>query len=68
MAKKKLSCASCSLSDLSKNTVGINQKLLGEDITIHYCMECLASYLDVTVLELEEKIEEFKNEGCTLFH
>ena len=28
---------------------------------------CLADYLDVTVDDLNEKIEEFKDEGCKLF-
>lgn len=32
-----------------------------------YCMDCLADYLDVTVDDLNEKIEEFKDEGCKLF-
>lgn len=41
--------------------------MLGEKIKKFYCMNCLASYLDTTVEELFEKIEEFKDEGCTLF-
>ena len=31
------------------------------------CLPCLAEYLEVTEEELLAKIEEFKNEGCTLF-
>ena len=30
-------------------------------------MDCQASYLGTTVEDLLEKIEEFKEEGCTLF-
>lgn len=60
-------CVSCGKKNLDKNTIGINKKLLGSDIDTFYCMECLASYLDTTVEDLEEKIEEFKDEGCTLF-
>ena len=41
--------------------------MLGEDIINFYCMNCLADYLDVTVDDLKEKIEEFKDEGCKLF-
>lgn len=41
--------------------------MLGKDITNFYCMDCLADYLGCTVDELLEKIEEFKEEGCTLF-
>ena len=32
-----------------------------------YCMECLADYLEVSVEDLQDKIEEFKEEGCKLF-
>lgn len=55
------------MKNLDKNTIGINKKMLGEKITNFYCMDCLAGYLDTTVDELLEKIEEFKEEGCTLF-
>lgn len=64
---KKISCVACGLENLSKDTIGINKKLLGTDIGSFYCMDCLASYLDVTKNELLEKIEEFKEEGCRLF-
>ena len=60
-------CIICRQNNLSKNTVGINKKLLGEDIENFYCMDCLAEYLGCTVEELLEKIEEFKEEGCKLF-
>lgn len=63
----KKTCISCGLSYLDKDTVGINKKLLGERIKNFYCMDCLARYLDTTVDELLEKIEEFKEEGCKLF-
>ena len=53
--------------DPRKECLGINKKLLGEDIINFYCMDCLADYLDVTVDDLNEKIEEFKDEGCKLF-
>lgn len=64
---KIFNCISCGMKNLDKNTVGINKKMLGDKITNFYCMDCLASYLDTSVDELLEKIEEFKGEGCTLF-
>ena len=64
---KKIECVACGMSNLNKNTIGINKKLLGSDIDNFYCMDCLANFLDVTVEELFEKIEEFKEEGCKLF-
>ncbi|KAF5067508.1 hypothetical protein LNN31_10275 [Acetobacterium wieringae] len=63
----KINCISCNENDLDKIVIGINKKLLGKDVESFYCMECLAGYLDTTVDELLEKIEEFKEEGCTLF-
>lgn len=41
--------------------------MLGENLDNHYCIDCLASYLDTTTEELIEKIEEFKEDGCKLF-
>lgn len=60
-------CISCGKDELSKNTIGINKKLLGDDIKYFYCMDCLANYLEVTVDDLYDKIEEFREEGCKLF-
>ena len=63
----KTKCVICSKEIREKNVLGINKKLLGEDIINYYCMNFLADYLDVTVDDLNEKIEEFKDEGCKLF-
>ena len=63
----KNECVICEKQDLDKDTIGINKKLLGTEITNFYCMECLAECLECTVDELLDKIEEFKSEGCTLF-
>lgn len=63
----KINCVICGQENLNKDTIGINKKLLGIDIVNFYCMECLADYLGCSVDELLDKIEEFKEEGCTLF-
>lgn len=60
-------CVACGKKHLDKDTIGINKKMLGTKIQTFYCMNCLADYLDCTVEDLLEKIEEFKDEGCTLF-
>lgn len=62
-----INCVMCGKTDLEKDTIGINKKLLGLDIQNFYCMDCLAEYLECSVDELLDKIEEFKEEGCTLF-
>ncbi len=63
----RVNCIICGKEHLEKNTIGINKKLLGENIESFYCMDCLAEYLGCTVQELLDKIEEFKEEGCKLF-
>ncbi len=63
----RVDCIMCGKKKLDKDTIGINKKILGMDIINFYCMDCLADYLECTVEELLEKIEEFKEEGCTLF-
>lgn len=65
--KKIEKCASCGKKELSHNEVGINKKLLGENIRYFYCLDCLAEYFEVSKQDILDKIEEFKNEGCTLF-
>lgn len=60
-------CVVCGKKELDKDTVGINKKLLGLEIANFYCLNCLANYLECTVDELMDKIEEFKEEGCALF-
>ncbi len=60
-------CVSCGKRNLVKNEIGINKKLLGENVEKYYCIGCLADYLEVSVDDIKEKIEEFKEEGCTLF-
>lgn len=63
----RYSCCICGKQNLNKDTIGINKKLLGTEIENYYCMDCLADYLECTVDELLNKIEEFKAEGCKLF-
>lgn len=67
MKTTKHKCATCGKDLLAKNEIGINKKLLGENTIAFYCMDCLAEYLDVTVQDIEDKIEEFKEQGCKLF-
>lgn len=61
------SCIACGKNPLSKDEIGIDKKLLGEQIDSFYCLDCLADYLGVETQDLLDKIEEFKEEGCKLF-
>lgn len=62
-----IECIACGKKNLNKDTIGINKKLLGVNIQNFYCLDCLAEYYECTVDDLIEKIEEFKEEGCSLF-
>ena len=64
---KKYRCISCEKYPLTKNEIGITQKLLDSSDKNFYCLDCLASYLEVDVQDILDKIEEFKDEGCKLF-
>lgn len=63
----KIKCVVCGREIFDKDTIGLNKKLLSKNITEFYCLDCLAAYLDCTVEDLQDKIEEFKEEGCILF-
>lgn len=60
-------CLACRKTPLDKNTIGINKKMIGNQVRTYYCIDCLADYLGCSVEDLLEKIEEFKEEGCALF-
>lgn len=63
-----LSCKLCERV-LTKDEVGLNQKILDGDVKhgLWRCLTCMAEYLECDEEELAEKIEEFKAEGCKLF-
>lgn len=60
-------CYVCGKIPLSKDEIGITKKLINKNAKELFCLTCLAEHLEVTEEELLDKIEEFKNEGCTLF-
>ncbi len=62
----KISCMYCE-KILSKNSIALNKKLLGRNTKKAMCITCLADYLGCDKEDLFVKIEEFKEQGCTLF-
>ncbi len=52
---------------LVKDDKALCKKLLGKKIKQFFCREHLAEVLDTDVETLNEKVEQFKEEGCTLF-
>lgn len=61
-----INCHLCEI-ELGRVVIGLNKKLLGNNIIRFYCLDCLASYLGVTLDELLVKIEEFRAKGCKAF-
>ncbi len=59
-------CFSCS-GMVDKDSVGLNKKLLGRKNDRFLCITCLAEYFETTEEMLREKIEQFKEQGCSLF-
>ena len=66
MKKSKIECCECGRA-LVKDEVALCKKLLGIGTEDHYCIDCLSLYLECTRTDLEIKIQEFKEQGCTLF-
>ena len=66
MKKSQRQCCECE-KILSKDETALCQKLLGRDTEDFYCLECLSEYLECAAEDLEIKIQEFKEQGCTLF-
>jgi hypothetical protein len=65
--KKRVDCYICGKENLTHNEIGLNKKLIGQDVKKFHCLRCLADYLELSVDELEERIQEFKDAGCVLF-
>lgn len=64
---KKSECCICYKSPLTKDEIAITKKLIDPDTKKSFCIPCLAEYLDCSEDDIYDKIEEFKEEGCTLF-
>ena len=62
----KILCEVCD-KVLSKDEIALNKKLISKNTKQFMCIDCLAKYLGTTVEVLKDKINEFKEEGCTLF-
>ena len=59
-------CIRCGRS-LTGNEIGAHKKFVNRGSTEFFCRDCLAVYLDVDPELIDRKIEQFKQQGCTLF-
>lgn len=65
--QKQMDCYICGKQGLPRNEIGLNQKLIDKDVKKFHCLLCLADYLDISVEDLTERIQDFIDEGCPLF-
>ncbi|MBQ7256251.1 MAG: hypothetical protein IJS60_00980 [Abditibacteriota bacterium] len=65
--KKVYNCCACGKRNLEKDEIAVCKKMLGRKIEKFFCYDCLANYLDCSVQDILDKIEEFKAQGCKLF-
>ena len=63
---KKHSCCECGLA-LTKDEVALNRKLIDKDVKDFLCLACMSEQFDCEEEDLQIKIDEFKEQGCTLF-
>ena len=66
MSRKKVECVDCG-RQLVKDEIALNKKLISLDLEEFRCLECLSVSFGCEVEDLRTKIEEFKEQGCTLF-
>jgi len=59
-------CMQCG-RPLTYNEIGAHKKFINRGSREFLCKSCLAVKLDVAVEEIDRKIEQFKQQGCTLF-
>ena len=67
MAKAKLKCLWCDQDIKELDIVALNRKLFGEGITQFYCRDHLSEQLECSSEDLDDMIQKYKEEGCTLF-
>ena len=60
------SCMQCGKA-LTHNEIGAHKKLINRGAEEFLCRECLAEKFKVPPERIDEKIEQFKRHGCTLF-
>ncbi|MBR3593043.1 MAG: hypothetical protein IKL44_00060 [Clostridia bacterium] len=59
-------CMKCK-KPLTNDEVGLHKKLINRACTEFMCKECLAEHFSVSVELLDQKLAEFKKQGCLLF-
>jgi len=64
--RKMVVCTECG-KKISKDEIALSRKLIDPDTEELYCLPCMAENFGCTTQDLVIKIQEFKEQGCTLF-
>ena len=59
-------CRQCQRT-LTGDEISVYRKLVNRESTSFMCKSCLADYFGVGVEKIDEKIRQFKRNGCLLF-
>ncbi len=59
-------CKRCG-REISADEIGLHKKLCGRGSQSFCCISCLSEHFKVSEEMLEEKIEQFREMGCSLF-
>ena len=60
-------CIQCG-RPLEADEIALTKKIINRGAVRFLCLSCLARRFDVSEDNLREKIREFRDMGCTLFH
>ncbi len=63
---KRTICKDCG-KVLLKDEIALTKKLIDIEAKEFLCLECMSEMFDCSIEDLEIKIMEFKEQGCTLF-
>lgn len=66
MGVKARKCRDCG-NPLTKDMMALNKKLVSSEMKEFLCLDCLSESFGCDREDLEIKIEEYKEQGCTLF-
>lgn len=59
-------CIECGRS-LTTDEIGLHKKMINRGATEYMCISCLAQFYHCGEDLLRKKIEQFREQGCTLF-
>ena len=59
-------CRQCGRA-LEPDEIALTRKMINRGAEKYFCLTCLAHHFDVSEKDLQKKIREFREMGCTLF-